>query len=87
MSELSSLVMQVHVSQAQWAAFLASAIQPVRQFEDWGGLGAEFNPAWLDKVDYRDLKTVQDWFTRELGMSWPGAPPPFDVDWERGCVS
>ena len=87
MSEPSSLVMRVHVSQAQWAAFLKSEIQPVRQFTDWSALGPAFDPAWLDKVDYGSLRTVEDWFAKYLGLSWPGAPPLYEVDWSRNLVT
>lgn len=67
MSEPSSLVMQVHLTQAQWAAFLTSDIQPVRQFDDWCELSTKFDPAWIDQVDYGDLRTVHDWVTNYLG--------------------
>lgn len=60
MSEPSSLVMQVHLAQAQWAHFLASEILSVQQFDDWSRLDPGFDPTWLDKVDYGQSRTVQD---------------------------
>jgi hypothetical protein len=85
MSEHSSLVMQVHLSETQWTRYLASEIRPVQQFGDWGEL---MEPASLDAVGYGHLRTVRDWL-EGFGANDQliGAPPPMEFDWEHGCVN
>jgi hypothetical protein len=85
MSEHSSLVMQVHLSQEQWTRYLATEIGPVQRFGDWGELIA---PARLNEVQYGALRTVKDWLERfGANDQLIGAPPSLDFDWARGCVN
>lgn len=85
MSEHSSLVMQVHLSQEQWTRYLASEIGALQQFGDWSRL---IDPARLNEVKYGDLRTVKDWL-EQFGASDQriGAPPSLDIDWAHGCVN
>jgi hypothetical protein len=85
MSEHSSLVMQVHLSQEQWTRYLASEIGPVQRFGDWGEL---IDPARLNEVQYGDFRTVKDWL-EQFGANDQviNAPSCLDVDWAHGCIN
>jgi hypothetical protein len=87
MSEPSSLVMQVHITVQQWVNYLTSEVRGVQNFDDWNLIDEDFQPSWLEKIDYGQTKTAQDWLAACLPRGWPGVIQPLVVDPERDLVT